>query len=69
MPRVANCPAPGKECMDVATATVRQVGTDMAAYFDAIVGANISGFYQLYKLCGLDLNVRAFETGTSFGGA
>jgi hypothetical protein len=37
--------------MDAVPAAVRQARTDMAADFDAIViGAGISGFYQLYKL-------------------
>jgi hypothetical protein len=50
MPRIANCPVPGKESMDAVPAAVRQARADMAADFDAIViGAGISGFYQLYK--------------------
>ena len=37
--------------------------------FDAIiVGAGVSGLYQLYKLRELGLNVRVFETGTNVGG-
>ena len=39
------------------------------AEFDAIViGAGVSGLYQLYKLRGLGLKVRVFETGTGVGG-
>ena len=37
--------------------------------YDAIViGAGISGLYQLYKLRELGLNVRVFEAGTGVGG-
>src|SRR5471030_55720 len=37
--------------------------------YDAIViGAGISGLYQLLKLRGLGLRVRVFETGTGVGG-
>src|SRR5580692_9453286 len=37
--------------------------------FDAIViGAGVSGLYQLYRLRELGLRVRVFETGTSVGG-
>ena len=37
--------------------------------FDAvIIGAGVSGLYQLYKLRELGLNVRVFETGTGVGG-
>jgi len=36
--------------MDAVLAAVRQARTDMAADFDAIViGAGVSGLYQLYK--------------------
>ena len=37
--------------------------------FDAIIiGAGISGMYQLYKLRELGMSVRVFETGTGVGG-
>src|SRR5579864_3308472 len=37
--------------------------------FDAvIIGAGVSGLYQLYRLRGLGLKVRVFETGTGVGG-
>ena len=37
--------------------------------FDAvIIGAGVSGLYQLYKLRELGLKVRVFETGTGVGG-
>src|SRR5580658_3227534 len=40
-----------------------------APEFDAIViGAGVSGLYQLYKLRQLGLKVRAFETGSGVGG-
>lgn len=38
-------------------------------HFDAIIiGAGISGMYQLYKLRELGMSVRVFETGTGVGG-
>ena len=47
----------------------RNVGADPAADFDAIViGAGVSGLYQLYRLRQLGLRVRVFETGTGVGG-
>jgi cation diffusion facilitator CzcD-associated flavoprotein CzcO len=37
--------------------------------FDAIIiGAGVSGLYQLYKLRELGLRVRVFGTGTGVGG-
>src|SRR6202007_3148162 len=43
--------------------------TETAGDFDAIViGAGVSGLYQLYKLRELGLKVRVFETGTGAGG-
>ncbi len=40
-----------------------------AADFDAIIiGAGVSGLYQLYRLRQLGLKVRVFETGTGVGG-
>jgi len=42
---------------------------DTGAEFDAvIIGAGVSGLYQLYKLRELGLTVRVFETGTGVGG-
>jgi cation diffusion facilitator CzcD-associated flavoprotein CzcO len=50
------------------TAT-RTIAADRAAEFDAvIIGAGVSGLYQLYKLRELGLKVRVFETGTGVGG-
>src|SRR5271167_1057060 len=50
-------------------AVAQQPKADPALDFDAIViGAGVSGLYQLYKLRELGLKVRAFETGTNVGG-
>ena len=47
----------------------RDVEPDPAAEFDAIViGAGVSGLYQLYRLRQLGLTVRVLETGTGVGG-
>src|SRR5215469_3497416 len=43
--------------------------TEAGLDFDAIViGAGVTGLYQLYKLRELGLKVRVFETGTAVGG-
>ena len=50
-------------------AATRNVEAERAADFDAvIIGAGVSGLYQLYKLRELGLKVRVFETGTGVGG-
>jgi cation diffusion facilitator CzcD-associated flavoprotein CzcO len=55
--------------MSVAFAAARSVEEDLAPEFDAVViGAGVSGLYQLYKLRELGLKVRVFETGTGVGG-
>ncbi len=47
----------------------RRTDTSEALDFDAIViGAGISGMYQLYRLRELGLKTRVFETGTGVGG-
>ncbi len=47
----------------------RNVEADPAEDFDAvIIGAGVSGLYQLYRLRQLGLRVRVFETGTGVGG-
>ena len=47
----------------------RQAEPDTAAEFDAIViGAGVSGLYQLHKLRELGLRARVFEAGTGVGG-
>src|SRR5260370_29661161 len=43
--------------------------TETAMDFDAvIIGAGVSGLYQLYRLRELGLKVRVFEAGTNVGG-
>ncbi len=55
--------------MIASRAATRDVAADRALDFDAvIIGAGVSGLYQLYKLRELGLNVRVFETGTGVGG-
>src|SRR5215471_4315855 len=50
-------------------AVARRARADMSADFDAIIiGAGVSGLYQLYKLRELGFKVRVFETGTRVGG-
>ena len=50
-------------------AVAHKVNTDTATDFDAvIIGAGVSGLYQLYKLRELGMRVRVFETGTGVGG-
>jgi cation diffusion facilitator CzcD-associated flavoprotein CzcO len=45
------------------------VQSDTPADFDAIIiGAGVSGLYQLYMLRELGLRIRVFETGTGVGG-
>jgi cation diffusion facilitator CzcD-associated flavoprotein CzcO len=55
--------------MSVAQAARHNGKADAALEFDAVViGAGVSGLYQLYKLRELGLNVRVFEAGTGVGG-
>jgi cation diffusion facilitator CzcD-associated flavoprotein CzcO len=55
--------------MDGSPAVRNGTSTETATDFDAIViGAGVSGLYQLYKLRELGLKVRVFETGTAVGG-
>ncbi|SUZ58802.1 uncharacterized protein METZ01_LOCUS11656, partial [marine metagenome] len=43
--------------------------SDIGLDYDAIViGAGISGLYQLYKLRKIGMRVRVFESGTGVGG-
>src|ERR1700720_3714196 len=50
-------------------AVAQQPKADPALDFDAIIiGAGVSGLYQLYKLRELGLTVRVFETGDGVGG-
>src|SRR5919108_191894 len=55
--------------MDGLPAVPDRTATATALDFDAIViGAGVSGLYQLYRLRELGLRVRVFETGTGVGG-
>ena len=69
MPPSGNYLAPRKENMGASQAVAQKVKADMATDFDAvIIGAGVSGLYQLYKLRELGMTVRVFETGTGVGG-
>src|SRR5256886_310347 len=55
--------------MTPSQALVHKIRADTTEDFDAIViGAGVSGLYQLYKLRELGMRVRVFETGTGVGG-
>ena len=55
--------------MIASQAAAPSVTASAAADFDAvIIGAGVSGLYQLYKLRQLGLKVRVFETGAGVGG-
>src|SRR5437868_10041735 len=55
--------------MDGSPAVRNRTTTERATDFDAIViGAGVSGLYQLYKLRELGLRVRVFEAGAAVGG-
>jgi cation diffusion facilitator CzcD-associated flavoprotein CzcO len=55
--------------MAASRAIAHKVKRETTAEFDAIViGAGVSGLYQLYKLRELGLKVRVFEAGTGVGG-
>jgi phytoene dehydrogenase-like protein len=55
--------------MDGSPAVLNGTSTETATDFDAIViGAGVSGLYQLYKLRELGLKVGVFEAGTGVGG-
>src|ERR687887_1772458 len=55
--------------MDDWSAVPDRPATETALDFDAVViGAGVSGLYQLYKLRELGLRVRVFEAGTGVGG-
>jgi cation diffusion facilitator CzcD-associated flavoprotein CzcO len=50
-------------------AAAHKAAADAILHFDAVViGAGVSGLYQLYKLRALGLQVRVLETGTGVGG-
>src|SRR5689334_10244883 len=53
----------------IATTTANRARTEPCLDFDAIViGAGVSGLYQLYRLREIGLRVRVFETGSAVGG-
>src|SRR6266705_2356362 len=55
--------------MTASQAAALKVEPDSALDFDAIIiGAGVSGLYQLYRLRELGLSARVFETGTGVGG-
>ena len=55
--------------MNVVTEAVRQPAAITTLDFDAIViGAGVSGLYQLYRLRELGMTARAFEAGSGVGG-
>ena len=55
--------------MNDAVQTARPPATNTALDFDAIViGAGVSGLYQLYRLRELGMTVRVFEAGSNVGG-
>jgi cation diffusion facilitator CzcD-associated flavoprotein CzcO len=57
------------ERMIASQAAIGDAAADRASDFDAVViGAGVSGLYQLYRLRELGLKVRVFETGTGVGG-
>ncbi len=55
--------------MNVVTEAVRQTAANTTLDFDAIViGAGVSGLYQLYRLRELGMTARVFEAGSGVGG-
>src|SRR2546423_6871116 len=55
--------------MDGLPAVPDSTATETALDFDAVViGAGVSGLYQLYRLRELGLKIRLFEAGTGVGG-
>ena len=55
--------------MDGSPAVPSGTSTEPRLDFDAIIiGAGVSGLYQLYRLRELGLKVRVFEAGTGVGG-
>jgi cation diffusion facilitator CzcD-associated flavoprotein CzcO len=58
-----------EDSMDGSPAIPDGTSTETGLDFDAIViGAGVSGLYQLYRLRELGLKVRVFETGSAVGG-
>ena len=69
MPRTGDHLIPQNESTAASRAVAHNAKTDKSTDFDAIIiGAGVSGLYQLYKMRELGLRVRVFETGTGVGG-
>jgi cation diffusion facilitator CzcD-associated flavoprotein CzcO len=69
MPRSGDHLVPQNESTAASRAVAHNAKTDKSTDFDAIIiGAGVSGLYQLYKVRELGLRVRVFETGTGVGG-
>jgi cation diffusion facilitator CzcD-associated flavoprotein CzcO len=69
MPQLIGDSDPRTEAKTASRAMRNGAMADQATDFDAIViGAGVSGLYQLYKLQQLGLTVRVFESGTGVGG-
>jgi cation diffusion facilitator CzcD-associated flavoprotein CzcO len=69
MPRSPEHFVPQKEDIAAVPAGAHQAAADATADFDAIIiGAGVSGLYQLYRLRQLGLKVRVLEAGTGVGG-
>src|SRR5215831_12525082 len=59
----------GEDSMNGLPAVPNSTSTETAMDFDAVViGAGVSGLYQLYRLRELGLRARVFEAGTGVGG-
>src|SRR5437870_9534003 len=55
--------------MTYSQTAAHKASTDPSADFDAIIiGAGVSGLYQLYRLRELGLKTRVFEAGSAVGG-
>jgi cation diffusion facilitator CzcD-associated flavoprotein CzcO len=55
--------------MDGSPALANRTSTDTGLDFDAVViGAGVSGLYQLYRLRELGMKARVFEAGSAVGG-
>ncbi len=52
----------------VSTVADRQLTAAVRTYDAIIIGAGISGIYQLYRLRQLGMKVRVFEAGSGVGG-
>src|SRR5216684_6915744 len=65
----ATSPLQGEGSMVALQAVTRKSRIETTTDFDAIIiGAGVSGLYQLYRLRELGLKARVFETGSGVGG-